>query len=446
MVNQSLKGAVALTMLAAVLAACGSGPQQGPARTEASGQGGTAEKVSAEPVTLKFYAHVEALDESTFQTYIADVVKKTNPNLTLEFSSGARGKLEELIAAGTIPDIIFAGSDNYMSLKDLGVLEDMTDRLKLANLNLSMFTPEAVQTMQILADGQMTGIPFGRNGSALFYNKDIFDKFAVPYPTNGMTYDDVIGLARKITRTQDGVQYVGWEPGFPDANIRPFVQPLVDPDTNKALIDTPAFKKVFDMMKQGYDIPGFIGPKDLFRYTPNHFINDQFVGMYVDWYNKMMPRLIEADAKGNVPNWDIVTVPNFPEYANVGRNASVQFLSISQQSKHKDQAMQVLKAVSSPEAQLLQSKNGRISVSNDPEIQKQFSKNVKAFQGKQMENLFKFKASPPASASIYDDTVRTIVRNAAKEIAVNKKDVNTALREAQELADKKIAEMAHSGK
>ncbi|WP_205127072.1 extracellular solute-binding protein [Paenibacillus ginsengarvi] len=421
-------------MATAVLAACGPGPgsgsKQSSDQTKTSNQGAAPVKVSTEPVTLKFYAHVAALDQSTFQTYFADVVKRTNPNITLEFSFGARGKLEEWIAAGTIPDILYSGSDNYMSLQDLGVLEDMTDRLKLNGLDLSVFTPDSIQTMRDLAGGNMTGIPFSRNGAALFYNKEMFDKFAVPYPTNGMTYDDVIGLARKMTVTQGGIQYIGWEPGFPDANISPFVQPLVDPKTGKALIDTPAYKKVFEMMKTGYEIPGFMGPKDLFRYTPSHFVNDQIVGMYVDWYNKMMPQLLEADAKGKVPNWDIVTVPNFPEYVGVGRHESVQFLAIAKQSKYKDQAMQVLKAVSSLEAQLLQSRNGRISVLNDSEIRKQFSQDVKAFQGKQMDNLFKFKAASSTPSSIYDDAVTTIVRNVAKEIAVNKKDVNTALREA----------------
>lgn len=424
---------------AAVLAACSSGSESKSVQTKTSGVGERA--VSTEPVTMQFYAHVAELDQSTFQTYIADVVKKTNPNITLEFSFGARGKLEQLIAAGTIPDIIYSGSDNYMSLKRLEILEDMTDMLKINKMELSMYTPGVVQTIRDLDEGKITAIPFSRNSSALFYNKDIFDIFAAPYPTNGMTYDQVIDLARKLTRTQDGVPYIGWEPGLPDANISPFVQPLVDVKTNKALIDTTAYKKVFEMMKLGYEIPGFIGPKNGFRYTPAHFINDKVVGMYVDWYNKMMPQLIEADSKGSAPNWDIVTVPNFPEYANVGRHESVQFLSVTKQSKYKDQAMQVLKTVSSLEAQLLQSRNGRISVLNDPEIQKQFSKDVKAFQGKQLDNLFQFKAALSAAVSPYDDEVRTIVRNIAKEIAVNKKDVNTALREAQELADKKIAEM-----
>lgn len=441
MLNRSFKGAVAAMTAAAVLAACSSGSQSGAGQTKTSDPGGTAAAVSTEPVTLQFYAHVAELDPGTFQTYIADVVKKTNPNITLEFSFGARGKLEELIAAGTIPDILYSGSDNYMSLKRLEILEDMTDRLKVNKMELSVYTPESVQTIRDLGEGHITAVPFSRNASALFYNKDIFDKFAAAYPTNGMTYDQVIDLARKLTRTQDGVAYIGWEPGFPDANSSPFVQPLVDAKTNKALIDTPAYKKVFEMMKLGYEIPGFVGPKDLYRYTPKHFINDKVVGMYVDWYNKMMPQLIEADSKGSAPNWDIVTVPNFPEYANAGRHESVQFLSVTKQSKYKDQAMQVLKAVSSLEAQLLQSRNGRISVLNDPEIQKQFSKDVKAFQGKQLDNLFQFKAVPSAPATLYDDEVRAIVRNIAKEIAVNKKDVNTALREAQELADKKIAEM-----
>jgi multiple sugar transport system substrate-binding protein len=256
-----------------------------------------------------------------------------------------------------------------------------------------------------------------------------------------MTYDQVIDLARKMTRTQDGVQYIGWEPGFPDANASPFSQPFVDTKTNKALIDTPAYKKVFEMMKAGYDIPGFIGPKDLFRYAPKAFTDDHTVSMYVDWYNKLSVQLIAAEANGSAPNWDIVTVPNFPEFANVGRHESVQFLLVSKQTPYKDQALQVIQAATSKEAQLLQSRNGRISILNDPDMLKEFGKDVKAFQGKHLENLFKFKPAPSAKATVYDDEMRAIVRSAIKEVAVNKKDVNTVLRQAQEAADKKLAEM-----
>jgi ABC-type glycerol-3-phosphate transport system substrate-binding protein len=37
-------------------------------------------------------------------------------------------------------------------------------------------------------DGWLVGIPFTQQFSALYYNKDIFDKFGVSYPKDGMTW------------------------------------------------------------------------------------------------------------------------------------------------------------------------------------------------------------------------------------------------------------------
>jgi multiple sugar transport system substrate-binding protein len=401
----------------------------------------TAKEVKTDPVTLKLYAHVAEMDEAMFKKYVADVVKKKHPNITLEFSFGARANLNKLMTAGDIPDIIFSGSDHYMTLKAADVMYDMTDMLKANKVDLSLFSTGSIETIKNLGEGKLTALPFSRNAAALYYNKDLFDKFGVAYPTNGMTYDQVIALARQMTRTQDGIQYVGWEPGFPDANASPFAQPFVDMKTKKALIDTPAYKKVFEMMKQGYEIPGFIGPNSLFRYTPKAFMVDHTVAMYVDWYNKMMTQVIAADENQVSPNWDIVTVPNFPEHAQVGRHEGVQFLMPTKQTKYKEQALQVILATTSQEAQLLQSRNGRISILNDPEVQKQFGKEIKGYEGKHMENLFLFKAAPSAEVTLYDDDMRAIIRDTAKEISVGKKDVNTALREAQELADKKLNEL-----
>jgi multiple sugar transport system substrate-binding protein len=275
----------------------------------------------------------------------------------------------------------------------------------------------------------------------MFYNKEIFDKFAVSYPVNDMTWDQTIDLARRITRLQDGVQYIGWEPGFPDANAEVFSKPLVDVKTKKALVDTPEYHKVFAMMMKGWEIPGFGGDKNVTRYTPANFVKDKYVGIFVDWYNKFFLQLDPATEAGTAPDWDLVTVPNFPENMGKARHSSVQFLMIPQQSKHKEQALQLLQTVSTLDAQLLQGRNGRIPVLADPEIQKQFGKDTKTLANKHVENLFKNKTVADAPATIYDDEIIKILRNVATSLAKNKEDVNTALRNAQAEADKKVAEM-----
>lgn len=56
------------------------------------------------------------------------------------------------------------------------------------------------------------------NIPALFYNKDIFDKFGVAYPKNGMIYEETLDLdlARRVTRSDGGVQYLGFYTGGAD--------------------------------------------------------------------------------------------------------------------------------------------------------------------------------------------------------------------------------------
>jgi hypothetical protein len=48
---------------------------------------------------------------------------------------------------------------------------------------------------------------------------------------------------------------------------------------------------------------------------------------------------------------------------------------------------------------------------------------------------------PTPTPNIADKEVQTIIRAFRKEMALNKKDINTVLREGQEAADKKIEEM-----
>lgn len=55
------------------------------------------------------------------------------------------------------------------------------------------------------------GLPIAMINASIYYSKDIFDKFALPYPKNGMTIDETYELAKRMTRLDNGVQYRGFE-------------------------------------------------------------------------------------------------------------------------------------------------------------------------------------------------------------------------------------------
>ncbi|MGH2370055.1 MAG: ABC transporter substrate-binding protein, partial [Chloroflexota bacterium] len=51
--------------------------------------------------------------------------------------------------------------------------------------------------------GKLYGLPVDNGTGAIFYNKELFDRAGVPYPTNDWTWDDLLEKARRLTRKDD---------------------------------------------------------------------------------------------------------------------------------------------------------------------------------------------------------------------------------------------------
>ena len=106
-------------------------------------------------------------------------------------------------------------------------------------------------------------MPTASDNYALFYNKEVFDLFGVSYPTEDLTWDAVVDLAKKLTGERDGIQYHGLEmgPGFAGTEaLVPLKQLnvyLTDLETGEVLITKePAVTKYLELMKKFYSIPG----------------------------------------------------------------------------------------------------------------------------------------------------------------------------------------------
>jgi multiple sugar transport system substrate-binding protein len=256
-----------------------------------------------------------------------------------------------------------------------------------------------------------------------------------------MLWPEVMDLSRKLTRQQDGVQYIGIDLRFPDHLVSPYSQPFVDPKTNKALVDIPIYKKVLDLFDQMYKQPGYIGPKDKYAYGPDGFVKDKIQAMQPDWVTKLVSDLVQAEVDGIAPSWDMVTNPTFEDAKGKGRHALADMLVITKASKHKEQAMQVIDMIISRDMQILQSKHSRVTILNDEEVKKQFGTNTPSLKTKNTAAIFKYPSSPTPPPHIADKEVQTIIRAIRKEMGIGKKDINTVLREGQEKADKKVQEL-----
>jgi multiple sugar transport system substrate-binding protein len=392
--------------------------------------------VSQEQVTLKIFTNVP-LTDTEFQNYLVDPVKNKYPYITLQQTTSADQKLENLISAQDIPDIIYAGPDLHANIMETDIPLDLSELLKQHNVSLSRFQPAIIQGIkQFGPNGQIYALPFARNTVLLWYNKNIFDQFGVAYPTDGMTWDQTLDLARRLTRSEGGKQYRGLEPHLNGIQYlaSPLSLPLVDPTTEKAIISDP-WKNVFKLAMDFYNIPGN-RPDKLINAT-QYFIKDQNVAMFPHWLNRV---ITDLEAQGdNGLNWDVVQYPSFPEAPNMGSQVDWHQFVISKTSKYKEQAFQVINLATSDEVQKIASKKGRITVVDNQDIYKQFASELPLAKGKNMQSVFKGIPAERALMHEYYPLVSKQIEAAFQNVFDGKTDINTALREATDKANADIA-------
>jgi multiple sugar transport system substrate-binding protein len=247
-----------------------------------------------------------------------------------------------------------------------------------------------------------------------------------------MTWDQIIELAKKLERTENGIEYHALSPD----NIAFFASalslPMVDPKTGRATLNTEGWKRAVEVYKQITDITG----KKI--YGNSFFLKDRNLAMLAT-YGNLLGNL-EAIYNQGVPyNWDIASYPSFPEAPNQGREIRVPSLMITSTSKQKDAAFKVLSYLVSDENQLMMTRSGRLSALKDPKFKQNFGADLKSLQGKNVSGIFKSQPAPAVSPSQYTDLAQNAMNAAIGDIVSGTKDINTALREADEAANQAIA-------
>jgi multiple sugar transport system substrate-binding protein len=383
------------------------------------------------PVTIKAVLDGTNIDDD-FIEQIQAQVKKQYPHITLEYIKPGKGTtLRELVAANDTPDIILTYNGNVASYADLDLLYDINPLIKQQGFNLTAFEPYILDDARIASTkDELFGIPINLNYHTFYYNKDIFDKFGVAYPKDGMTWEQFIELGKKVTRNESGTQYRGIDPGSIIWASQPLGIAAIDYKTDKATVRTDPWKRVFELMNSLYAIPGNANTGD----PKKAFLTDKTLAMYG---NLSIINDLEAAAKNGL-NWDIVQYPSYTEKPNTYGNASVNMMVITKTSKHKEQALQVISAATSEEVQLASAKQGRVTPMKDAKFKEAFGTGREGMKGKNVAGIFKSRPVKYPIASKYRSKAEGIMQTKFAAYSKGEMDVNTALAQAEEEINKMV--------
>jgi multiple sugar transport system substrate-binding protein len=373
-------------------------------------------------------------------------VEKKYPNITLNRigTTTTIDELNKLVAANEIPDILLANSRSYNLVADIKFPVDLNPLIKQNKYDLNQFDKSIMGTLGSLGDsGQLVGIPVSQVMFGMYYNKDIFDKFGVAYPKDGMTWDETIELAKKLTRQEDGVQYKGLSAGLSGTGIRDFAStlalPYVNPSTLKAVVNTDGWKKAFTYFKQINDIPGNLGGDGM-----NFFSKDKILAMFTA--NTIKITELEAlYQKGDRLNWDLAQFPYFQEMPNKAQELDIRLLSISSQSNYKNEAFQAITTIAGKENQTEFVKSASASARTDLiRNEALFGSGYASMKGKHVHALFLSTPVVPPQRTKYLEMSVQVVNNAfLKQVLPGTTDINTTLREAEEAINLQISAAEH---
>lgn len=437
--------------LALVLGACGGNDNEGASGNDAvetppqsSDAEGNNEDKGSEPkedVTITFYS-TNWDPVELFDFRFGDALREKFPEYKIEYiQRGAGTHPEELIATGTEFDIFFQAISFYEShTMPLDLHYDMTELIEQSGVDLDRYEPTTIDAIKQLNGGKMYSLPVYGNTLVLFYNQDVFDQFGLDYPTNDMTWEETMEIAKRITRVEDEVQYIGLT-HYPTLTTRmnPMSIPTIDMESGQPTINTDDRWKTFYEMffvnpvAEGYqDWLNEVTPGAM----PNAFYNLKNIGMYAG----MVSTLAIANPELENFEWDLVALPSFADNPGVGAQINSINFGITKLSSEKEEAMEVIKYMGSDEFQMQLSRKAVMPVIKNQEVREAFGKESPHGE-KNYQALFYKDPAPVPEKTYYDADMVSIYQAEGVEVMLGNKDVNTARRDAHELAVQKLEEL-----
>lgn len=152
-------------------------------------------------VVIDFGIHVTNPKEQESVTYniVQAFNEKNAGKYKVEFQAAdteSHSKNMKLAASdNTLPEIFWLDASEAPEYSNAGVLLDLNDFL---NENTEIKDALGGMESAFTDDNGQYGLPYQCNVQGIFYNKELFDKVGVAYPTGETTYEDMLGMLAKF--------------------------------------------------------------------------------------------------------------------------------------------------------------------------------------------------------------------------------------------------------
>ena len=323
----------------------------------------------------------ETSDDVFWTTASETVIKaytKLHPNVSVSLikvpSANYDQKLFLQAASATLPDVIRTSDGETVPLASHHIILDMEPYVNAdPSFKVSDIYPTFLNLGRLPGQSGLYMMPFSADAVLMFYNKDMFAKAGLAYPTATWTYQDFLNAAQKLTLRDSSGRVTQWglDQGLTGwwATYAPWLKGfgggLLTPDGKHSNLSSPgsiAGLQALANLVLKYKVepgPTVVFPSDPFI-SGHAAIGFSVHGAVDGW----------GQAIGKKFKWDVQVMPAFPNGSRYNGMGTAGW-AVSAGSKNRAAAWDIVKFVGSVQGQTALAKLGvtmpiRKSMLNNP--------------------------------------------------------------------------------
>jgi multiple sugar transport system substrate-binding protein len=301
---------------------------------------------------------------------LIDAYQASHPNVKIEYtdlgSTDYSTVLQtQLSGGGTDFDIVtIKDIPGYTNLIGANLILPLDDFIKAQNIDTSAYGG-VVEALAL--DGKVYGLPFRSDFWLVYYNKDIFDKAGIAYPTNDMTLAQFDDMARKVTSGFGadkvyGTHYHVWRSTVELPSILDGKHTVIADDYS---FMKPYYERVLALQNDGI-IQSYAALKTSNTHYSGPFYNQQIATLPMgSWFIGTQINKVKS-GESKAVNWGIAKFPHPDGVAAGTTAATITALAVPVNSTKQEAALDFVKFVSGPEGAEVVAKTGTFpAIAND---------------------------------------------------------------------------------
>ncbi|WP_284642085.1 extracellular solute-binding protein [Paenibacillus silviterrae] len=219
-------------------------------------------------------------DKQAFDLQYGDYYAVMFPNLEIEVietkpaSSAGGDRLRELerLLDREQPDLLLLDKNSYGRLAGLGKLISLDPMIQKDRFDIESMLPASVQLLRSKGKGQLYGLAPQFSNSVLYYNKELFDRYGIPYPNEKTTWEDFYRVAARFGGKQEEPKVYGYHFPFMSSVYNMVFQAgrmqglsFWTEDGSRATVNTPSWRRVVQSVKEAVRSGSTPAPADAMK-------------------------------------------------------------------------------------------------------------------------------------------------------------------------------------